>query len=120
MLLFRWQETLVNKIGAVLPEAVPLRAFAALYARALDLVAELGVRRFSLGTSSRAQTGLIAFKEHWGAVSRPAAVYQLPVRRRPPSLERYYQEDGLPQRLWRRLPVALTPALGGALNRWFC
>jgi len=120
MLLFCWQQTFVNKIAAVLPEAIPMRAFAALYGYALDLCVRLGVRRLSLGTSSRAQSGLVDFKERWGAVSQPATVYQLPVRRRPPSLERYYDEGGLAQRAWRRLPVALTPLLGGALNRWFC
>ena len=120
MLLFCWQQTFVNKIAAVLPEAIPMRAFAALYGYALDLCIRLGVRRLSLGTSSRAQAGLIDFKERWGAVSQPAAVYQLAVRRRPPSLERYYDEGGLAQRAWRRLPVAVTPMLGGALNRWFC
>jgi hypothetical protein len=120
MLLFHWRRTLVNKIGCVLPEAVSLRAFAALYAHALDLAARLGIRRFSLGTSSRAQSGLVEFKERWGAVSAPAVVYQAAVRREPPSLERYFSEDGLAQRAWRRLPVGATPLLGGVLNRWFC
>lgn len=120
MLLFCQGTTWINKIAAVLPEAIPLRAFAALYGYALDLAVKAGVRRLSFGTSSRQQQGLIDFKDRWGAVSAPAAIYQLAVRRRPPSLEKYYDEGGLAQRAWRRLPVALTPRLGHLLNRWFC
>lgn len=120
MLIFCWGSTWINKIAAVLPEAVPMRAFAALYGFALDLAVRERVGRFSFGTSSKQQSGLIDFKERWGAVSHPATIYQLAVRRRPPSLERYYDEGGLAQRLWRRLPVAVTPPLGQLLNRWFC
>ena len=120
MLLFCWQRTWVNKIGSVTAEAQPLRAFAALYGYALDLAVRQGITKLSLGTSSRAQAGLIDFKERWGATSWPAAVYQAAIRRQPPSLERYYEEQGLAQRIWRRLPVGVTPPLGGLLNRWFC
>ena len=120
MLIFCFGTTWINKIGAVLPEAIPNRAFAALYGHALDLAVRHGVRRFSFGTSSRQQTGLIDFKDRWGAVSRPASIYQLAVRRAAPSLERYYDEGGLAQRAWRLLPVALTPRIGHLLNRWFC
>jgi hypothetical protein len=120
MLIFPLGSTWINKIAAVLPEAIPLRAFAAIYGFALDLAVKEGVRRFSFGTSSRGQAGLIDFKERWGALTRPAAVYQLAVRKQPPSLEKYYNENGLAQRAWRRLPVAATPRLGHLLNRWFC
>ena len=120
MLIFPLGTTWINKIAAVLPEAIPLRAFAAIYGFALDLAVKEGVRRFSFGTSSRAQSGLVDFKERWGAVSRPAVVYQAAVKTQPPSLEKYYNEGGLAQRAWRRLPVAATPHLGHLLNRWFC
>ena len=120
MLVFPSGRTWINKIAAVLPEAIPLRAFAAIYGFALDLAVKEGVRRFSFGTSSRAQAGLIDFKERWGAVSRPAVIYQQAITKQPPSLEQYYDEGGLAQRAWRRLPVAVTPRLGHLLNRWFC
>ena len=120
LLLFCWQTTLVSKFAACLPDAVPLRAYAALYWRAICLGLEEGYRRLSWGTSSRDQTGLIEFKERWGAQSHPAVVYALPVTRSVPSIERYYDSGGLARRLWRRLPLRITPVIGEPLNRWFC
>jgi len=120
LLLFCWGKNLVNKFSACLPEAAPLCAYAALYWRAIRLGLELGYRTLSLGTSARPQTGLVEFKERWGATTRPVVVYDLPVRGRPPALEGYYDGGGLARRLWKKLPVAMTPALGGLLNRWFC
>jgi Acetyltransferase (GNAT) domain len=120
LLLYCWGRNLVSKFAAVTPEAVPLRAFAALYGQAIDCAVEEGARRLSWGTASRAQAGLIDFKERWGGQSHPAAVYCLPVRRTPPGLDRYYDDQGLGRRIWRHLPLTVTATLGGALNRWFC
>jgi len=120
LLLFCWQANVVSKFSACLPEAVPLRAYAALYWRAICLGLEEGYRSLSWGTSTRDQTGLIEFKERWGAHSHPAVVYALPIRRAVPSIERYYDSDGLARRVWRRLPLSITPIIGGPLNRWFC
>jgi lipid II:glycine glycyltransferase (peptidoglycan interpeptide bridge formation enzyme) len=120
LLLFCWGGYYVSKFAAVLPDAVPLRAFAALYARAINCAVEEGARRLSWGTSSASQAGLIEFKERWGARSHPASVYCLPLRKVPPPLERYYDDSGLARRVWRRLPLGATVALGGLLNRWFC
>ena len=119
-LLLRHGATLINKLTITLAEAEPLRAATALYARAIQWGLELGCRRLSLGSSSRAQTGLRTFKERWGAQSRPAVVYGLPVRGHIPSLERYYESGGLARRVWRRLPLGVTRVVGGVLNRWFC
>jgi len=119
LLLFCWGKNLINKFSACLPEAAPVCAYAALYWRAIQMALELGYRSLSLGTSARSQTGLVEFKERWGAQTRPAVIYDLPVRGWPPALESYFG-DGLSRRLWRKLPVCLTPALGGLLNRWFC
>ena len=120
LLLFCWQENLISKFAACLPEAVPLRAYAALYWRAIELGLASGYRRLSWGTSSRDQTGLIEFKERWGARTRPAVVYALPVRGRPPPMERFYDTSHWTRRLWRRLPIPLTRAGGALLNRWYC
>jgi CelD/BcsL family acetyltransferase involved in cellulose biosynthesis len=120
LLLYCWQKNLVSKFAAALPEAVPLRAYAALYGRAIDLSLEMGAERLSWGTSSRQQQGLIEFKERWGATSRPAVFYDLAVRRRPPSIEAYYDSEGVTRKAWRRLPLPLTSVLGGWINRWFC
>lgn len=120
LLLFCGGRIIVSKFAACLAEAVPLRAYAALYGEAIRLSVPLGYRSLSWGTSSRSQTGLVDFKEGWGAVSRSAAVYQMPIRGAAPSIERYYDSNGLAQRAWRRLPLSVTRAIGPSLNRWFC
>ena len=118
--LFCWGPNIVSKFAACLPEAVPLRAYAALYGATIDLALEARVKRLSWGTSATHQTGLIDFKRRWGAVGRPASLYAHPVRKMPPPVERYYDETGLERRLWKKLPVGFTPFAGGLLSRWFC
>ena len=120
LVLFAWQRNFVSKFAACVPEAVPARAFAALYGAAIEMGAREGARRLSWGSSARHQTGLIEFKERWGATTSPAILYSLAVRGKVPSLSAYYDENGLAQRAWRRLPLRLTVALGGLVNRWFC
>jgi lipid II:glycine glycyltransferase (peptidoglycan interpeptide bridge formation enzyme) len=120
LLLFCWGKNLVSKFAACLPEAVPLRAYVALYWRAIQLGLKSGYRRLSWGTSSRDQTGLIEFKERWGARTQPAVLYDLPVKGKIPSIEKYYDSEGLAHRVWRMLPLSATRNIGGLLNRWFC
>lgn len=119
MLLFCWGKVLIDKFCLALPEAASLRPTAALYARAIELGLELGFEKLNMGTSARTQTGLIEFKERWGATSRPAVFYSLPVQGKVPPIEKYYDSNGIVQKIWRKLPVSLTP-LGGSLYRWFC
>jgi len=118
--LFCWHRRLVSKFAACLPEAVPLRAYPALYWRAMEWGLDNGYEHLSWGTSSRAQSGLIEFKERWGAYSHPAVFYGLPVRGALPDVEKYYESGGLARAVWRRLPLGITPFLGGLINRWFC
>ncbi len=114
------KKMLIAKVAAVLPEALKLRTYPALYWATIELGVQIGAGRLSWGTSSRSQIGLIEFKERWGAHSRPARLYQMPVKKKIPDLERYYDDSGIARRVWRRLPVWSTAALGGVINRWFC
>jgi len=118
--LFCWGKNLVSKFAACLPEAVPLRAYPALYAAAIEFGVTAKYETLSWGTSSRAQKGLIEFKEGWGATSRAAQIYSMPIRGAAPDLEKYYDGDALPQRVWRKLPLSWTRVMGQPLNRWFC
>ena len=120
LLLFCWERSLVSKFAVCLPEAVPLRAYAALYWRAIEFGLAHGHQRLSWGTSTRQQTGLLEFKERWGSTTRPAVLYDLDVRTRAPDIAAYYDSSGLAQKLWRRLPIALTRVGGTVLNRWYC
>jgi len=120
LLLFAHRRRLVSKFAAVLPEAVPLRAYAALYADAIRFGLESGHDWVSWGTSSRSQTGLLEFKKRWGSETRPAMLYGLAVRGSVPDIERYYDTGGLSRRIWRKLPLGVTSFGGGVLSRWFC
>jgi hypothetical protein len=120
LLLFCFQGAWVNKFTACRSDAAALRAPAALYGEALERALAAGIRRFSMGSSAPHQTGLIEFKERWGATSRLAVAYSAAVTGAPPDLARYFNEAGLAQRAWRQLPLFVTRALGGPLNRWFC
>lgn len=120
LVLYCLGRNIVSKFAACLAEAVPLRAYAALYGAAIDLALSEGAVRLSWGTSATQQTGLIDFKRRWGASDRLAAVYAHSVHRAPPSLARYYDDSGLERRIWRRLPLRLTALGGGLLSRWFC
>jgi len=118
--LFCWGRNLVSKFAACLPEAVPRRAYAALYGAAIEYGLQAGFARLNWGSSSRSQAGLIAFKEGWGALGRPAVLYSLPVRGSVPDVARYYDPDGVRKRIWRKLPLPWTRIVGHSLNRWFC
>jgi len=120
VLLFCWGKVIVNKFTACLTEATALRAYHALHWQAIQFGLAAGFQLFSFGTSSADQQGLIEYKERWGATSRPAVVYALPVRGRVPDLGRYYHSGGLVRRAWRKLPLGATRVLGGWLNRWYC
>ncbi len=120
LVLYCLGRNIISKFAACLAEAVPLRAYAALYGAAIDLALAEGAVRLSWGTSATQQTGLIDFKRRWGASDRLAALYAHAVRRAPPSLARYYDDSGLERRLWRRLPLRVTALGGGLLSRWFC
>ncbi len=120
LILFCWGRSLVNKFTACLPEAVPLRAYAALYGHAIELGLAGSYQRLSLGSSSRDQAGLIEFKQRWGAVTQTAVLYDFDVRGRAPDLAGYYDADALSRRIWRRLPVPVTRLGGSFLNRWYC
>ena len=118
--MFCWQQTLVSKFAACLPEAVPLRAYAALYWRAIEFGLAGGYTRLSWGTSSRDQAGLIEFKERWGSTTQPVVLYDLDVRGHAPDIASYYDSGGLARRVWRKLPLGVTRAGGALLNRWYC
>ena len=120
LLLFCWGRNLVSKFAACLPECVEKRVYPLLYWRAIQLGVELGYQRLSWGTSSKDQTGLIAFKEGWGATTRPAVLYSYSVCGEVPSLAKYYDSEGFERRMWKKLPIGITQIGGKWLNRWFC
>jgi hypothetical protein len=120
LVMFAGRRNWVSKFAACAPVAVPARGYAALYGAAIDQAIAEGAARLSWGSSAPHQRGLVEFKERWGAVTYPAVLYSLPIRGAVPSLAAYYDEGGFARTVWRRLPIPVTAALGGVLNRWFC
>ena len=76
----------------------------------------------AVGAIEPDQTGLIEFKERWGATTRKCELHILDVRGRAPDLASYYASDGLARQVLTApaaRPAAAPP--GGAwLNRWYC
>lgn len=120
LLLFGSGSSLISKFSVCLPEAKSSRAPAALQWRSIQEGLENGYRWLNLGASAPGQQGIVRFKERWGAMTKPAVVYSLPVRRKVPSLERYFETDDFTRRAWKKLPLRATSLLGGPLNQWFC
>ncbi|MEZ4423549.1 MAG: GNAT family N-acetyltransferase [Gemmatimonadota bacterium] len=118
-LLFRLGSRAVNKIAAVLPSAMSLGVFPALYGHVLDWCVAEGIDWLSYGTSAPDDQGLVGFKERWGASTHTVLRCTVALEGTVTALEDYYDPDTLPKRMWRRLPRALTPPLGHLLNRWF-
>lgn len=118
--LFVYGKVLIAKITVVLPEAMPLHATGAFYWKTIQTAIEAGCSRLSFGSSARSRQGLLEYKEGWGATTAPAIFYSMPIRGKVPSIEKYYDSDGLAQRAWRKLPLGITPLIGHPLNRWFC
>lgn len=119
-LLFCWGRRVISKFTLCLPEVEGFRVSAALYAETIRHACALGASSLSWGTSAPSQTGLIAFKERWAAVTRPVVIYGQAVRSPLPSIEHLYDSDTVVRRAWRHLPLSLTKIGGAMLNRWYC
>jgi FemAB-related protein (PEP-CTERM system-associated) len=77
----------------------------------------LGLRRFDLGRSSFG-SGTFRFKEQWGA--KPETLqwhYLLPSGAKLPNLSNSNPKFSMAIRLWQRLPLAMTRALGPLIVR---
>ncbi len=118
-LLFKWGSRAVNKISCVLPNALRLGVFPALYGHVLDWCIQNDVTWLSYGTSAPDDQGLVGYKERWAATTHRVHRCTLALKGAVTPLEDYYKPDTLPKRLWKRLPRAVTPHLGQVLNRWF-
>ena len=118
-LLFKWGSRAVNKISCVLPEALRLGVFPALYGHVFGWCIENDVTWLSYGTSAPDDQGLVEYKERWAATTHRVQRCTLALKGRVTPLEDYYKPDTLPKRMWKRLPRVATPLLGHWLNRWF-
>jgi CelD/BcsL family acetyltransferase involved in cellulose biosynthesis len=78
---------------------------------------ERGFRTLDLGRTARDNEGLNAFKAGWSAVSEPLTYYYYPARAGLAATAEHSLRYRLLTGVWRRLPLPLAGALGGALYR---
>ena len=110
---YRWEAL----YGALTEEGARLHANYALYWALIRDAAAAGVGELDLGRS-RPESPTHVFKRQWAQDDRPAPYDVIAVNGPVPSgVEALQAGGGAAQRLWRRLPLGLTKALGPILRR---
>ena len=85
LLTLSFRDTLVYKYGGSDASRHPLGAMPFLFWQVIQEAKAAGATTLDLGRSDLDQPGLIAFKEHLGAVPAPMAYYEHPARRQGPT-----------------------------------
>ena len=76
----QYKDTLVYKYGASDSRFNNLGGNALLFWRSIQDAKRDGLLKFDFGRSEADNSGLVTFKQNWGAVSRPLEYYRLPAR----------------------------------------
>ncbi len=117
---FFYNGKVIYKNGVCTLESLPLRPYNALLWHALEMGLERGMRHYNLGATSPADTGLLRFKQQWGAEPKEPFFYYLPVAGRFPEIEDYFDSYAWQKAVWRRLPRPLVDWLGPRITEWVC
>jgi len=84
-----------------------------LYLSVMERAVRSGLRFFDYGRSRADNTGAVGFKKNQGFEPRPLGYQRyVPPGQRPPDLKPSSPRFALARRVWRRLPLAATRALG--------
>lgn len=89
----------------------------ALMWEAISWAGEQGFARFDMGRTARDNSGLVGFKKSWGAVEEPLPYYYYPQIAGLASTAETSWKYRLLTGAWRRLPLPVAGALGGAIYR---
>ena len=115
--LYRHKDRLEMPWASSLPESRPLCANVLLYWQALRRACQSGCRTFDFGRSSP-DSGPWRFKRQWGADPLPLSwEYLLAPGMAPPDLNTQNPRFQAAIGLWKRLPLAVTNALGPRIVR---
>lgn len=114
---FRWGDEFEMTWASALREHSRIAPNMLLYWRFMERCAAKGVRTFNFGRCSP-DSGTHRFKRQWGSRDEPLWWYQWGPRREAgtPSPDQGRYAWG--SRIWRRLPLAVTNALGPAVVRY--
>jgi FemAB-related protein (PEP-CTERM system-associated) len=117
VLTLLYEDQALPYYGGAVPEAVQFAANDFMYWELMSRVAAAGCRVFDFGRS-REGTGPYHFKRHWGFEPQPLP-YQYILRRGAiPNLSPSNPKMRVAIATWKRLPLAVTNALGPRLTRY--
>ena len=90
-----------------------------LYWAVAERAVRSGLRRFDFGRSRADNHGSVSFKKNQGFEPRPLGYQRyVPPGRTPANLKPSNPRFALARRVWPRLPLPMTRALGACLARW--
>jgi CelD/BcsL family acetyltransferase involved in cellulose biosynthesis len=111
----QYKDVLVYKYGCSDSRFNSLGGNSLLFWRAIQDAKKNGLLKYDLGRSETDNSGLVTFKENWGAVSMPLDYYRLPAR------QPFHLNSGWPTRVARGvfsvMPDTLLAATGRLLYR---
>jgi CelD/BcsL family acetyltransferase involved in cellulose biosynthesis len=111
----QYKDVLVYKYGCSDSRFNSLGGNSLLFWRAIQDAKKNGLLKYDLGRSETDNSGLVTFKENWGAVSMPLDYYRLPAR------QPFHLNSGWPTRVARGvfsvMPDTLLAATGKLLYR---
>jgi CelD/BcsL family acetyltransferase involved in cellulose biosynthesis len=115
IITIRHKEVLVYKYGCSDSRLNNLGGNSLLFWKAIQDAKQSGILKYDLGRSESNNSGLVTFKENWGAVSVPLDYYRLPAR------QPFHLDSAWPTRfakgVFSMMPDALLAATGRLLYR---
>jgi hypothetical protein len=113
ILTLSWGNGIVYKYGGSDTRLNPLGGMPFLFWKTIQDAKQTGARELDLGRSDCDNTGLIGFKEHWGAVRSTLMYWRASAEAPAPSDGS--RMAGLARRVFARLPRGLRRVVGNAL-----
>ncbi len=121
-LLFHSGDVLISKYSACRkdPEFRNSYASYSLFWEGIRHGVENGFKTFNMGVTGSSNSGLLDFKNRFGAQSQYTNFYYFPIRGELPDFGELYTEYQTLKSIWKILPSRLTTPIGHQINRWFC
>jgi hypothetical protein len=109
------KRSVVYKYGGSIASLHKLGGMAFLFWKTIQEAKDNGLEEFDLGRSDNDNQGLIAFKEHWGAIGAVLSYWKYPPPK--PAVPRSAWKTNLTRRLIRVAPDSALEAVGTLLYR---
>lgn len=114
------RNTVVYKWGACDSKYLKYKPYDLMVWSAIEFAIEKGKTGFNLGITAPSNAGLLDFKGRWGAKNEKLHFYYYPVKTGYPDISKYFSLYELPKKIWRKLPLSVTPLIGKYVHTWFC